>query len=42
MLGLPSETYEESLKTIEFTKFLDPDWIQVTLTTPYPGTKLLI
>lgn len=40
MLGLPSETYEESLKTIEFTKFLDPDWIQVTLTTPYPGTKL--
>lgn len=40
MLGLPSETYEESLKTLEITKELDPDWIQVTITVPYPGTKL--
>ena len=40
MLGLPTETREESLKTIKFTKELDPDWIQVTITVPYPGTKL--
>lgn len=40
MLGLPTETREESLKTIQFTKELDPDWIQVTITVPYPGTKL--
>lgn len=40
MLGLPSETREESLATLKFTKELDPDWIQVTITTPYPGTEL--
>lgn len=40
MLGLPTETKEESLKTIEFAKAIDPDWAQFTLTTPYPGTKL--
>jgi len=40
MLGLPTETREESLKTIRFTKEIDPDWIQVTITVPYPGTKL--
>lgn len=40
MIGLPSETKEESLQTMAFTKELDPDWIQVTITVPYPGTKL--
>lgn len=40
MLGLPTETREESLQTLKFTRELDPDWIQVTITVPYPGTKL--
>src|SRR3989344_1476246 len=40
MLGLPTETREESLKTIEFSKELNPDWVQFTITVPYPGTKL--
>jgi radical SAM superfamily enzyme YgiQ (UPF0313 family) len=40
MLGLPTETKEESMKTIEFSKEIDPDWVQFTITTPYPGTKL--
>lgn len=40
MLGLPTETKEESTRTIEFTKEVDPDWIQVTITVPYPGTRL--
>ena len=40
MLGLPTETKEESLQTIKFTKDSKPDWIQVTITVPYPGTKL--
>lgn len=40
MVGLPTETEEETLKTLEFTKKLDPDWIQVTITIPYPGTAL--
>jgi len=40
MVGLPTETKEETLQTIKFTKELDPDWIQVTITVPYPGTEL--
>ncbi len=40
MLGLPTETKEESLETIRFAKELDPDWAQFTITTPYPGTEL--
>jgi len=40
MIGLPTETKEESLATIKFSKELDPDWVQFTITTPYPGTKL--
>ncbi|MDD3814852.1 MAG: radical SAM protein, partial [Desulfocapsaceae bacterium] len=40
MLGLPEETKEESLATIEFAKKIDPLWAQFTLTTPYPGTMM--
>jgi radical SAM superfamily enzyme YgiQ (UPF0313 family) len=40
MLGLPSETRDESLATIAFAKKLDPFWAQFTLTVPYPGTKM--
>ena len=40
MLGLPSETREESLQTIRFSREIGADWIQVTITVPYPGTKL--
>lgn len=40
MLGLPTETKEESLQTIAFSKAIDPDWVQFTVTVPYPGTKL--
>ena len=40
MLGLPTETREESLQTIRFAKELDPDGVQFTMTIPYPGTKL--
>ncbi len=40
MLGLPSETREESFETIEFAKELDPDWAQFTVTIPYPGTPM--
>jgi anaerobic magnesium-protoporphyrin IX monomethyl ester cyclase len=40
MLGLPTETYQESLQTIEFAKSLDPFWAQFTITTPYPGTSM--
>ena len=40
MLGLPTETAEESLETIRFAKELDPDWAQFTVTIPYPGTPM--
>lgn len=40
MLGLPTETREESFQTIEFARKLDPDWAQFTVTVPFPGTEL--
>ncbi|MDD5614392.1 MAG: radical SAM protein [Candidatus Omnitrophica bacterium] len=40
MLGLPSETLEESLETINFAKKLNPLWAQFTVTIPYPGTPM--
>ena len=40
MLGIPTETKEESLETISFAKELDAQWSQFTLFTPYPGTEL--
>ena len=40
MLGLPSETREDSFETIKFAQKLNPDWAQFTITIPYPGTPL--
>lgn len=40
MIGLPTETIEESWQTINFAKKLNPLWAQFTVTTPYPGTPL--
>lgn len=40
MLGLPTETREESLRTIAFARKLDAQWSQFTLFTPFPGTAL--
>jgi radical SAM superfamily enzyme YgiQ (UPF0313 family) len=40
MLGIPTETREESLKTISFAKKLDARWSQFTVFTPFPGTEL--
>ncbi|MFC1701121.1 B12-binding domain-containing radical SAM protein [Patescibacteria group bacterium] len=40
ILGLPTETIEESWQTIKFAKKLDPLWAQFTIAIPYPGTNL--
>lgn len=40
ILGLPTETREESLNTIKFAYSLPIDQIRVALATPFPGTKL--
>lgn len=40
MLGLPSETKEESLATCEMLKVIDPDYKIVFYFTPIPGTEI--
>ncbi len=39
MVGLPGETRETINQSIRFACELDPDTIQVSLATPYPGTE---
>jgi len=40
MFGVPGETRQDSYKTVEFAKRLDPDWALFTHATPLPKTKL--
>jgi radical SAM superfamily enzyme YgiQ (UPF0313 family) len=40
LFGIPGETYEEALKTIEFALELDPDLANFHALTPFPGTDL--
>ena len=40
ILGLPTETREESLRTIKFAREMRIDQVRFALATPFPGTKL--
>ena len=40
MIGAPNETPETIQRTIEFAKRLNPDFVQFSIATPYPGTEL--
>ena len=40
MLGSPNETTETIKRTIEYAKTLNPDFVQFSIATPYPGTEL--
>ena len=40
LLGVPSETKEETLQTINFAKKLNLDFAKFNIITPYPGTEL--
>jgi radical SAM superfamily enzyme YgiQ (UPF0313 family) len=40
MIGSPEETVEEAEKTIRFMKTLNPDFVHVTITSPFPATEL--
>jgi len=40
MIGSPTETREDILQTVRLAKDLDPDFVHVTITTPFPGTAL--
>jgi len=40
MIGIPHETREEMLATVDFAKNLKPDYAQFSICTPYPKTEL--
>ncbi len=40
MIGLPGETKELTLKTIQFAKDLDLDFAKFAITVPFPGSEL--
>ncbi|MBT7913530.1 radical SAM protein [Candidatus Bathyarchaeota archaeon] len=40
ILGLPGETYDDSLQTIRFAKSLPLDMAQFSILTPYPGSEI--
>jgi len=40
MIGSPTETEKDILETIRFMKKLNPDYVHITITTPYPATDL--
>ena len=40
VVGLPGETRDTIKQSISFAKELDPDTIQVSIASPYPGTEL--
>ncbi len=40
MIGSPGETRQEILETIRFAQKLNPDFVQFSITTPYPQTDL--
>src|SRR5512135_1346841 len=40
LFGIPGETFEEGLRTIEFAIELNPDFANFHAITPFPGTEL--
>jgi anaerobic magnesium-protoporphyrin IX monomethyl ester cyclase len=40
MFGFPTETEEEVFDTLRFLYELKPDWANISIFTPYPGTAL--
>lgn len=40
ILGMPTETHEESLQTIRFSRRLPLDQVRFAIATPFPGTEL--
>lgn len=40
MIGFPWETEEDIIKTLNFTREIDPDFIEVHIAMPYFGTEL--
>jgi len=40
MIGLPTEREDDILKSINFAKKLDPDYVKFAITLPFPGTEM--
>jgi radical SAM superfamily enzyme YgiQ (UPF0313 family) len=40
MIGNPSETLEDIYKTFKVIKYLNPDYLHMTVFTPFPGTQI--
>ncbi|PIQ99922.1 MAG: hypothetical protein COV66_10000 [Nitrospinae bacterium CG11_big_fil_rev_8_21_14_0_20_45_15] len=40
MIGIPHETREDMMETVEFAKSIKPDYAQFSICTPYPKTEL--
>ena len=40
ILGLPRQTQGSAVRTIRYALELNPDFLQFTVATPYPGTRL--
>jgi len=40
MIGIPTETRQEMMNTVDFAIALDPDFAQFSICTPYPQTAL--
>lgn len=40
MIGSPTETKKDMLETIKFMKKLNPDYVHISITTPFPATDL--
>jgi anaerobic magnesium-protoporphyrin IX monomethyl ester cyclase len=40
MIGAPTETQEDIRQTIQVAKSLKPDYVHITILTPFPGTQI--
>jgi anaerobic magnesium-protoporphyrin IX monomethyl ester cyclase len=40
MIGLPTETEDDILKSIDFAKKLDPNYVKFSIAIPLPGTEM--
>jgi radical SAM superfamily enzyme YgiQ (UPF0313 family) len=42
MIGAPTETIEDIYETFRVTRWLNPDYIHLTILTPFPGTPIYL
>ncbi|MBU1699471.1 MAG: B12-binding domain-containing radical SAM protein [Candidatus Eisenbacteria bacterium] len=42
IIGSPTETYEDIKATMKLARDLNPDYVHITIMTPFPGTALYI